>query len=125
MSEREVILSSIAEVCHEANRAYCKSIGDDSQVPWAEAPSWQRESAQEGVRMHVMNPNSDAGASHACWVARKLREGWKWGLTKNALKKEHPCILPFNKLPPAQQVKDHIFRSIVHALGQSLMPAGA
>ena len=28
----------IAKVCHDVNRAYCKSVGDDSQVSWEDAP---------------------------------------------------------------------------------------
>jgi len=124
ISEREAIISAIAEVCHNANRAYCMSLGDDSQVPWEDAPTWQRESAHEGVRMLVNNPNAEAGASHACWVAGKLQDGWRYGLIKDPELKRHPCIMPFHDLHPSQQVKDHIFRSIVHALGQSLMSGG-
>ena len=30
----------IARIAHEANRAYCQSIGDDSQPNWAEAGLW-------------------------------------------------------------------------------------
>jgi len=28
---------NIAKVCHEANRAYCESIGDNSQLSWEDA----------------------------------------------------------------------------------------
>jgi len=35
----------IAQVCHEANRAFCSSIGDNSQHAWDAAPQWQRDSA--------------------------------------------------------------------------------
>jgi len=40
---------TIAVVCHEANRAYCSRIGDDSQPPWCDAPEWQKMSAITGV----------------------------------------------------------------------------
>ena len=43
----------IASICHEANRAYCLSIGDESQPEWATAPDWQRVSAINGVRFHL------------------------------------------------------------------------
>ena len=42
----------IARVAHEANRAYCLSLGDPSQLPWEEAPDWAKESAIDGVRFH-------------------------------------------------------------------------
>lgn len=28
----------------------------------------------------------------------------------------HPCLLTFDELPIEQQIKDHLFREIVHAL---------
>ena len=46
----------IAEVAHEANRAYCNSLGDDSQKEWEEAPDWQRQSAIKGVEFIRDNP---------------------------------------------------------------------
>ncbi len=38
-----------AQIAHETNRAYCQSIGDQSQPPWESAPDWQRDSAIKGV----------------------------------------------------------------------------
>jgi len=35
-------IEGIAKICYEANRAYCQEIGDDSFVPWEDAPGWQR-----------------------------------------------------------------------------------
>ena len=54
----------IAEVCHEANRAYCRTLGDFSQPAWVDAPEWQRNSAINGVNFHVDNPGSLPSASH-------------------------------------------------------------
>jgi hypothetical protein len=105
----------IAKVCHEVNRAYCQALGDDSQLPWLEAPEWQRESARMGVDMHLMG---DFGpeASHIGWMNAKLADGWKYGPVKDADMKEHPCMVPFADLPKEQQAKDFIFRAIVHVL---------
>lgn len=32
----------VAHVAHEVNRAYCQSLGDNSQPTWEDAPHWQR-----------------------------------------------------------------------------------
>lgn len=106
-------LDKIARLCHEVNRAYCQALGDDSQVPWDEAPEWQRESARMGVDMHLMG---DFGpeASHIGWMNQKIRDGWVYGPVKDAEKKEHPCMVPFAMLSVDQQAKDFIFRAIVH-----------
>jgi hypothetical protein len=38
-----------AEASHEMNRIYCAALGDNTQVPWKDAPEWQRISALKGV----------------------------------------------------------------------------
>lgn len=106
----------IAEACHEANRAYCKSIGDDSQPTWNDAPKWQRESALNGVMFHYHNPNADASASHESWYKEKEANGWSYGPVKDPINRRHPCFVPYKELPVEQQIKDHIFRSICHGL---------
>lgn len=106
----------IARVCHEANAAYCHTLGDDSQKPWYDAPDWQRESAISGVEFHKANPDAGDSASHDAWMREKLSKGWRWGKVKDENAKTHPCIVPFENLPPEQQVKDRLFRAIVRAL---------
>lgn len=105
----------IARVCHEVNKAYCEALGDKSQVPWEEAPEWQRASARMGVDLHTMG-NFPPEASHISWSKQKLEDGWKYGPVKDAEKKEHPCLVQFCFLPKEQQAKDFIFRAVVHAL---------
>lgn len=107
-----------AEICHEANRVYCRSLGDFSQVPWAEAPEWQRESVRNGVRFHVEHPSAGPSASHDNWMREKITAGWSYGLAKDEKQKLHPCCVPFEELPLEQQLKDHIFTAIVHAYFQ-------
>ena len=106
----------IARVCHEANRAYCRSLGDNSQSHWESAPDWQRQSAINGVRFTVANPKAPASASHESWMKEKLADGWTYGETKDPEKKTHPCIVPFEELPIEQQRKDMLFQAIVRAL---------
>jgi hypothetical protein len=106
----------IAQVCHEANRAYCQAIGDNSQLPWSEAPEWQRNSAIRGVNFCLDNPDAPPSANHESWLEVKRAEGWKYGPVKDVEKKEHPCFLPYEKLPADQQRKDALFKAIVEAL---------
>ena len=103
----------VAQICHEANRAYCLAIGDDSQLPWEECPDWQKESALMGVDLHASGEDHGPEVSHESWMAQKLADGWVYGEVKDAEKKEHPCIVPFADLPVEQQAKDYIFAAIV------------
>jgi hypothetical protein len=106
----------IAQVAHEVNRAYCASIGDDSQPAWADAPDWQRASALAGVEMHLANPDATPEQSHESWLAQKTADGWTYGPVKNAELKQHPCLMPYDGLPPEQKSKDYLFRAVVHVL---------
>jgi len=106
----------VARVAHEVNKAYCEALGDLSQPAWEDAPEWQRSSAKMGVTLHTTNPDAGPEASHASWTAQKVADGWTYGAYKDPVNKQHPCIMPFNQLPPEQQAKDFIFRAVVHAL---------
>ena len=110
----------IAQVCHEVNRAYCLALGDTSQPAWDLAPFWQRESAIRGVSLHVDHPDAGPAQSHESWLAQKVADGWTYGPVKDAEKKEHPCMVPFEELPTLQQAKDYIFRAVVHSLREDL-----
>jgi len=111
-----VRIAEIARTAHNANRAYCRSIGDNSQSPWGGAPDWQRTSAIKGVQFHQDNPDAKASASHESWMRQKTVDGWIYGETKDEEALTHPCMVPFDDLPVEQQIKDHIFRSVVHAM---------
>lgn len=111
-----ITIIDIAKTCHEANRALCSAFGDNSQTPWEEAPAWQRDSACDGVRFHMSNPDAPASASHDNWMALKHSGGWKYGPIKDASRLEHPCMVPFEQLPLEQQAKDHLFKAVCVAL---------
>lgn len=109
-------VEEIARVCHEANRAYCRSLGDLTQLSWTMAPAWQRESAVNGVKFNLANPDAPAGASHDNWLREKLEQGWTYGPVKDPGAKTHPCCVPYDQLPLEQRRKDALFKAIVAAL---------
>jgi hypothetical protein len=119
------MIQDIARVCHEANRAYCLTLGDESHVSWDDAPEWQRDSAMNGVAFLMRldrdeDPCALAQSSHANWLEQKTKEGWVYGAVKDVEKKEHPCCVPYADLPPDQRKKDAIFSAIVNAMRPGL-----
>lgn len=105
-----------ARICHGANRAYCFATGDSSQPRWENAPDIIKQSVISGVKSHIesgltLTPQQ----SHEKWLAYKKAEGWKYGAEKDIDRKRHPCLRPYHELPSEQQVKDAIFRAIVHS----------
>lgn len=119
MSDKAVDVALIAKVAHEANRAYCTAIGDDSQPPWDQAPDWQRDSAIKGVEAHLASDLTPQ-ESHEAWLEHKRAEGWTYGEVKNADLKQHPCFVPYAELPIEQRAKDYIFAGVVRALADQV-----
>lgn len=113
-------ITDIAIVCHEANRALCQVLGDNSQWPWVAAEPWQRNSAAESVKFLLANPDAPDSVFHDQWCESKIKDGWKLGPEKDGAKKEHPCLVPFDDLPPGQKAKDTLLKGIVKALAPLL-----
>lgn len=106
----------VAMVAHEVNRAYCAAIGDDSQVPWNEAPFWQRDSATAGVKVALDGATPEQ--LHGSWSAQKIADGWVYGPVKDAKAKTHPCLVPYAELPKEQQIKDALYGAVVRAVAE-------
>lgn len=109
-------IAGIAKVCHQANKAYCEANGDNSQKDWDEAEEWQRESAIMGVNFRIENPDAGHDAQYNSWMKEKVDAGWMYGEVKDPAQLTHPCIVPFDKLPKFQQLKDALFCATVDSL---------
>ena len=115
-NKMSITIESIAKCCHMANKALCEAICDYTQREWEYADDWQRESAVNGVRHFIENPDAPDSAQHDAWCDDKYANGWVYGETKDAIKKTHPCLVPFESLPPEQQAKDVLFKAVCRSL---------
>jgi hypothetical protein len=109
-------METAAALAHEVNRIWCAMNGDFSQPAWPMAPQWQRDSAWKGVMYHSANPSAGPEAGHNNWLADKRRDGWVYGAIKDPEAKTHPCMVAFDDLPLDQQIKDRLFKAVVHAV---------
>ena len=80
-------IQRIAQVTHEAMRAWQKANGQAPAPPWSRAPKWMKEASVASVTWRINNPNATASAQHDQWMAQKTADGWKFGKTKDAKKK--------------------------------------
>lgn len=115
----------IAKICHQANKAFCETMDDWTQLDWtqldwADAYPWQKQSSVDGVLFHLNGVHSPE-ESHNNWMELKIKHGWKYGEIKDADKKTHPCMMRFWSLPFEQRMKDVLFRSIVHCFKEQLI----
>jgi hypothetical protein len=109
-------IQRIAQVTHEAMRAWQKANGQAPAPPWSRAPKWMKESSVASVTWRINNPNANASAQHDQWMAQKTADGWKFGKTKDAKKKTHPMLIPYRGLPVFERRKDALVNAVVDAL---------
>lgn len=108
-------IENVAAICHAANRELCLSQGDASHSEWCNAANWVRESTIKLVMFHVKNPDATPKDSHEIWLAHKRADGWRYGVMKNPATREHPYMVPYDKLTDEQRLKDQLFIAIVTA----------
>jgi hypothetical protein len=120
-----VLINMIARACHEANAAFCLSIGETDGVypTWKEAPDEQKRSCLDGVRFTLENSDLTPEDQHRNWSEFKKADGWVYGEKKDPVNKTHPCMVDYDQLPMEQRVKDYIFRAIVKSVAGSFMVA--
>jgi hypothetical protein len=104
-------IENAAMLCHEANRAFVLSCNRDdrTQLPWASSSDHVRASCIAGVHGVLAKRNTKPGESHESWMKYKLEQGWKIGPIKSEERKEHPNLVPFEKLSVLEQAKDYLF----------------
>lgn len=107
--------TDVAQICHEANRALQIVQADPTNPPsdpWDVTSAEIQASAASGVHIRLTT-GATPEQMHQSWCDLKLATGWTYGSVKNEALREHPCLLPYDQLPPGQQLKDALFSAIV------------
>jgi hypothetical protein len=116
VAKQRAIAIHVARVCHEANRAYCLTMGDTSHAPWDDARQDLKDSVVAGVLNIMHGEVTKPGESHKRWYDYKVDAGWRYGETKDPDAKTHPNLVAFEQLPLSEQRKDVLFVSICNTL---------
>ncbi|MFX4263624.1 RyR domain-containing protein [Pelotomaculum propionicicum] len=44
--------------------------------------------------------------AHDIWAQQRLADGWRFGVSRDDSKKEHPCLVPYEQLPESEKEYD-------------------
>jgi hypothetical protein len=118
MSRRpsEEAVDKIAEVMHEAVRAWQRANDQPPAPSWRRAPEWMRRESKAAVVRRIAEPGASASAQHEHWLDLKRDAGWKLGKVKSGVKKTHPLMVPYGDLPEVERRKDALVAAVIDAL---------
>lgn len=111
-------IEQVAQICNDANKAYCNSIGDYSPVSWDLQTEEFKQSSVKGVQFRLENLNATSEDQHNSWMKERLDNGWVFGEITDKPNKIHNCLKPYSELPEEQRVKDYIFAGIVKSVAE-------
>lgn len=107
----ELQYEDIAEIAHEARRAYCNIGLAEEVVSWNGLPLAEQQDVIELLKFCVENAGQQLNpeALHTHWMGMKLRQGWKYGELTDAEHKEHALLLPYSELSEENRLKMALF----------------
>ena len=44
--------------------------------------------------------------AHEVWAGQRLKDGWKYGPRRDDASLEHPCLVPYDRLPESERQYD-------------------
>jgi len=59
--------------------------------------------------------------THENWASMRMSQGWRYGSERDDEHKEHPCLVPFEKLPESEKEHD---RKVVREMLKTLLTLG-
>lgn len=64
---------------------------------------------------------------HEVWAQNRLNEGWTYGAERNDAMRQHPCLIPYEKLPESEKQYDRdtafVTLRLIHKLGFQIIKA--
>ena len=86
---------------------------------WDDVDLEYRRSIENAIKNELDSPAKEPSDSHNRWLKARLDDGWTYGPVKSQKHKTHPCMIPYEDLPRAQQFKDELFSCMVALLKHS------
>ena len=113
MSEFKITAEEIAIIIHNITSKVPRP--DGSHVGyWNDLTDSQKQNAINAVKKIMSEPAKTAEELHDLWMLPLLDDGWIAG-DFSIEKKQHPCIVPFDRLPDTEVLKDELWSVLTEA----------
>lgn len=106
----------IAQVCHEADRAYLKSTspkGKDLLPTWSKASAERKALILAYVEYLLANPDATQSTIHDIWMQRKTDASWTYGTTLNKAEKKDPALVAYDQLPEKRRARYQLMINVI------------
>lgn len=112
----QLTVEQIAQVAHEADRAYSAAVlADYSQPVWVDATQESRDLQISATRSICEEPTITPAKLHEDWCSVMQMSGWKCG-PLDITNRVHPSLMPYDELPEHDQARLRMFDGIVRGL---------
>jgi len=109
--------ADLGRLQHALRREIALMFGDGSVPPeWADSPAWMHADSERGALALLAQPDKTAREEHDRWMAAKIADGWSYGPVRDNERKRHPSMVPFDDLPPGEQLKDIVTVALTREL---------
>lgn len=112
------LIQAAAHAGHEAVRAFCKLLGDDSHKPF-DSLSAQEKSVATISATGILDGDHTPDMSHHVWLLNMKAAGWRYGEKKDPEAMTHPALKDYGDLAPEQRVKNELFYQAVKAMASA------
>lgn len=105
------IIEGIAKTCHQANKAFCESMGDNSFTDWEDSEDWVKALTIFQVRNIIANPLEPHYGSHDAYVDKVPEITWE-----NAPEGFNKKLSRYEEWSIEDKTKSKMFKAIVEAI---------
>lgn len=122
MKKPFISIETVASICHQANKQFCDSQGEEGlHKHWEECSESEKKVSIQALKSLLQYEDEILASpvrvfAERAWIGWKTSvqsQGWVYGPEKDRVKKTHNCIVDqYNKLPLYEKVKDELYISI-------------
>lgn len=117
----KIEIQEITRILNEMTRLFPRPDGSQP-LHWEELNEEQQKRACEAFKQVYETLQSYSYTQVSCqlpetlhdiWLQGAIADGWSYGKVYCPVEKKHPSMIPFNRLPETEKLKDQIWADVI------------